>query len=168
MVGRANPISEIDEIHYRIHDGLHFVASNISTGVNVASPKQFLLITPNTTTRVHFIYMIESGSSGIKVEIFETTVVTGNGSAITAVNNNRNSSNVAEFLVFQDPVVTSDGTLLHAEQAGTTTTGARVETSVSHLDEFVLNQNTKYEIKVTVLANGTDVSSHLHWYEVKA
>jgi len=160
----SRDLTEIDAVHRRIHDGVHFESSDLSTGINIATPKRFLIITPNTTTRAHLIFDVET-QPGSTVEFFEDTTVTANGTALAANNSKRDSATVATLQVFEDPTVTADGTLLFIKRSGTGVAGGRVVGDVSHDNEFILKQNANYQLKVTVLANNTDVSTDISWYE---
>jgi len=160
----SRDLTEIDAVHRRIHDGVNFETSDLSTGINIATPKRFLIITPNTTTRAHLIFAVET-QPGATVEFFEDATVTANGTALAAINLNRVSANVATVQVFEDPTVTADGTLLFIRRSGTGVAGGRVIGDVQHRDEFILKQNANYQLKITVLANNTDVSTDISWYE---
>ena len=122
------------------------------------------MIVPDTSTRVHFVFRIGT-QPGAKIELYEDTTVSNNGSALPIFNNNRNSANPNQLLIYEDPTVTGDGTCIFIEQDGTTTSGGKIGTDISHDDEIILKQNAIYQIKVTVLTNGTDVSTHMDWYE---
>lgn len=161
----TSELQEIDSVHEHIHRGEHFHRCRLDTGVTVASPKRFLFIIPNTSKRIHFVFMIESGAGDIKVEFFENPTVTLNGTSLTPINHNRNSSKVSVLQVFVDPTITVDGDLLICLQSGTTTAGGKASGSVTHLDEFILRQNTIYQMKTTTLAT-VDVSSEFEWYEM--
>lgn len=161
---RINPDVSIDYVHHRLHEGDLFSVNRVSTGVNIAAPKRFLLKSPDTATQPHFIFSVEA-QPGAMVEVFENPTVTVNGSALTAVNNNRRSANTAEMAVFEDPTITVDGTSIFVDRTGTIASGGKI--SIPYNDEFVLKQNTNYQIKVTPLADSTAVSAHFNWYEAK-
>lgn len=161
----SNNIVNIDQVHHQIHKGRHFQFTDITEDVQSATPKRYLLISPNTTTRIHLVYRLES-FPGALVQLYEGTTVSANGSQLSTPNSNRNSLNTAELLAYEDPTVTGDGTLLFSDQEGSTTTGGGVPSQVQHDDEVILKQNTRYQLKITVLANNTDTSIHVDWYEV--
>ncbi len=163
-----DPISKffitIDDIHARIHQGNLYEANNLATSVAVASPKRFLIITPGIKA-IHFAYEVESGAGGIKVELFEDTIVSANGTAIVLMNQNRLSSNIATLQIFEGPTVTADGTQIDIHQSGTTTSGGKISGHISFNREFILKKNTNYQMKITTLAQ-VDVSTEFDWYEV--
>ena len=154
----------IRTVHHQIHKGESFRVSNVSTGINIVGPKKYLLITPDTSIRIH-IFSTVNTQPGALVEIFEDTTVSNNGSALSIFNANRNSGNAPLLLVYEDPTITLDGTLIFANQEGSDTSGGKVGAELGHDEEFILKQNAIYEIKVTTLANNTAVSLSLNWYE---
>jgi len=159
----------IDTIHDRIHSGLNFLISDRATPVDIATPKRYLIKTPNTSLRAHLVFNIHT-EPGSRVQFFEGTTVTANGAVLTPQNNNRNSTNTSQISVFANPTVTGDGTSLFDKEAGTAALGATrgVGLELSHVDEFILKQNTNYEIKITSLSNNTVASTQIDWYEVTA
>lgn len=159
----------IDTVHDRIHDGQAFSISDRATPVNIATPKKYLFITPNTGLRAHFIFSVHT-EPGARIQFFEGTTVSANGTPLTPQNNNRNSTNTALLSVFADPTVTGDGTSLFDREEGTATVGPTkgVGLELAHTNEIILKQNTKYELKITPLSNNTVASTELDWYEVTA
>lgn len=164
----ARNLIDIDATHARIHQGANFEISDVATGVDIATPKQYLFITPNTKTRIHFTFNIET-EPGCTVEFFEDTTVTGNGTTLSIINNRRDIADTSEMLAFYDPTVTADGTLLSIQRSGTAVAGGggKIGGHVSHLDEFILDVNSKYQIKITPLANTTAISIQCDWYELR-
>lgn len=161
----VNPDVEIDFIHHVIHEGLRYTVHDLAT-VSAATPKIYLIITPNTSTRVHIVFEVEGGAAGVKVELYEGTTTSDNGTAITPINNNRNSSNVTTLSVYKGPTVTLDGTQLTVEQSGSASVGGKVSGHAEFEEEFVLKQNTNYQLKITTLADLVSVSTQIGWYEV--
>jgi len=158
---RTRDLSQIDTVHRLIHAGLHFRTTDLATGILIATPKRYLLITPNTTMRIHLSLEFVGGGA-FTAELFEDTVVTANGTGMTEVNSDRNSTNVATLQTFEDPTVTADGTLIFT---GSGSAIHVVDTEKNHDDEFILKQNTNYEIKITALSDGVGVLTNINWYE---
>ena len=123
----ANP--RVDLPHHRIHEGNFFSTHTISTGLLIASPKRFLFVSPSVifpnisdTIKVHLIFVV-STNPGAKLEFFEDTVVSNNGIVISQINQNRLSPTLPVGQVFQNPIITSDGTLIFSQIVGSTTEG---------------------------------------------
>lgn len=161
----SKSIRVIQSAHGAIHSGELFEMTDVTLGVNVATPKRYLLVTPNTSTRIHVALLVES-EPGITIEFFEDTIVTANGTELGEINHNRISTNVAELSVFEDPTVTTDGTILFTFRSGTSTGGARIGDRIQEEDEYVLKQNTNYQVKITPISNGTNITTDISWYEV--
>jgi len=91
-------LETIDYAHHEIHSGSHYFIKN---WIEItAATYEFLIITPNTTKWGHFTFS-HMADEQYSAEIFEGTTVSNNGTAITAVNNNRNSSNTAGIFFIQ-------------------------------------------------------------------
>lgn len=155
----------IDTVHSKIHQGVSFSVDDLTLVVDIASPKKYLIITPNTSARAHMIFTVET-EPGVKFEFFEGTTVSANGAALSIINYKRDSTNTSVLQVFGGPTVTVDGTRILLWQSGTTLAGGKVPGSIMHADEFILKQNTLYQAKITPLSNNTTVFIHFNWYEV--
>lgn len=155
----------IDIVHSKIHQGVSFHVDDLTLLVDIAAPKQYLIITPNTSARAHIVFTIET-EPGTKFEFFENTTVNANGAALSIINYKRDSTNTSVLQIFKDPTVTADGTQIFLWQSGTTTAGGKVGGNIMHGDEFILKQNTLYQAKITPLSNNTAVFVHFNWYEV--
>jgi len=155
----------IDTVHSKIHQGVTFSIGDIDIGINIITPKRYLIITPNTSARAHIVFTVET-EPGAKFEFFEDTTVTANGTALSPINYKRDSSTTSVLQVFKDPTVTVDANRIFLWQSGTTTAGGKVGGMIKHEDEFILKQNAKYQVKITPLSNNTTVFIHIDWYEV--
>ncbi len=156
----------IDISHHRIHEGNHFMIHRISTGINV---KYFLIIPPptqsdGTVIEMHLLFKIKSDIGGT-LKFFENPTITNNGNELTIINNNRRSSTKSLAQIFEDPVISTDGKLLTEERGGTTTTGTELGETDRREEEIILNQNDKYILKFTPLANGANITSEIDWYD---
>jgi hypothetical protein len=166
----ANPNVRLP--HHRIHEGNFFSTHTISTGLTVASPKRFLFITqtlqpdPSDTIEIDMLYQI-STFPGCRVELFEDTVVSNNGTPLDAINQNRNSTTTSVGDAFEDPVVTSEGILISSQIIGSTTTGGVGGLTIRDEQELVLKAGTTYLLKITPLIDGTDISASLKYYDAR-
>lgn len=149
--------------------GNKYVSSEVTTGVGAAGIVSYLLITPNTSTRISLLFNAK-GTTGLLIRFFESPTITANGNALSARNQNRNSSNTASLQVLSDPTITANGTLLFTEEIGSTTQpGVSNHSNSSDRDEkeFILAQNTQYLLRLTALAASTDISAQFWWYEIE-
>ncbi len=160
-------ITELGHPHDQTHSGNKYLSSDVVTGIGAGATKRYLLIAPNTATRIHLLTVISS-VPGSTVTIFEAPTITLNGSLLAKLNQERNSPKIATLSVFADPTVTVNGTQLVTEEIGSGTTAGRFSGSTSadrNELEFILKQNTAYLIAITALAASTDISTKFHWYE---
>lgn len=162
------PRPSIDIAHHRIHEGNHFIVHRIATFPPSPIPKYFLIIPPptqpdGTIIEMHLIFELDSDKGGT-LEFFENPIVTGNGTFLDIINNNRRSSTVSLCQVFEDPTITSDGTKLFEETGGTTTTGVDLGEIERNDEEFVLHQDFSYILKYVPLGPA-NITMELNWYD---
>lgn len=155
----------VDHPHHEIHEGDHFFVNNYDSDVDTATPKYYRLTTPDTTKWGHLVLSYSSTGAGLW-EFFENPTLNAVGTALTAFNNNRNSSNTAGITAFQDTTTTSDGTLLWTDKTGADGIGGTKSASTSGREmELILKQNEDYILKFTPDANDAKVVVQLSWYE---
>lgn len=144
---------------HEIHEGERFFCQDYDSSVNIASPKYWHLITPDSAVRLHLCYVVRAAGPGT-LEFFEAPTTSGNGTQLTISNSNRNSAATCDMLMYFDPTVTLDGTRLDVNVIGTDGTGAiGGEGGISERsNKRILKQNTKYLIKFTPISDGTRVS----------
>lgn len=168
----ANP--RVDIPHHRIHEGNKVSSHTISRNLLIASPKKFLFISPSdvpppntpATIKIHLIFSV-SANFGVKLEFFENTTVSNNGIAVPVINQNRLSLTIPLGQVFQDPIVTSDGTLIFSQIVGSTTEGETGGLLNRDEQEFILKIGTHYLLKITPLTDNTDTTTHFKWYDLR-
>lgn len=149
-------ITNIDYDHLTIHAGVHYRCVSPITAIVSTAIQDYLILPPNSTTRVHLIWHIET-DTGMKSEFFESPTTGNNGTAMTILNSDRNSGNTASTQIFSAPSVTTTGNFVHADIIGS---GKAVGNLVQSDEEFVLKQNTPYLLRVTNNggANGNEVT----------
>lgn len=135
--------------------------------VDIAAPKYILLRTPDTDEEQHLTVSVEA--DGVcEAEIYENPTVSDVGDIKVFINRNRRvPMNVANCLLYEDPTITLDGTLLAHMELGAAGTGPKKITGeASERDEFVLAGNQDYIIKVSPTADDTHVNIVPDIYEV--
>lgn len=161
--------SQLDIAHQKIHEGNHFDIHIVRTGINIVSPKDILFIPPVTasipsnTIEIHMIFSVTS-NTGATIELFEGTTVTNNGTVIDIINHNRRSSLTSLCDVFEGPTVSGTGTIIFISRSGTATSAGNL-TIRRDEDEYVLHPSTNYLLRITPLADNTDMSIVLDWYD---
>lgn len=147
---------------------LDFVASSITTSLS-ANTNKYYLLTIGDTLHPHMAFL-SSSTPGIIFKIFEGPTISANGTSVTIIAQYRDTDTLLTptISIYEDPTVTDDGTLLYSEQIGSTTIGGRIGVmSASERSEleFALKKSTNYLLKLTALANNTDISSSFRWVE---
>ena len=155
--------------HHEIHEGNHYTVAVVDSDVDIAGPKYVRITAPDTETRIHFVAAVSADGASL-VELYEDPTLLAAGNALTEMNNNRNSGNVATATTFEDTTTqapNNDGTLLFAARIGGTGVGmTRLAGQLANREEWILDQAEDYLIKVTVDADNTEVAIVLTWYEV--
>ena len=157
----TNVLNTISYEHHEIHSGSSYTSDR---NVELASgaSMDILIITPNTTKWAHLLYEVSMEAEG-QIIIYEAPTATA-GTAITAVNRNRNVTKPATITLSHTPTgITTGSTILRTHHIGAGKTfggGAR------GTHEFILKQNTKYLIRITNLTTSANWAEMiLNWYE---
>jgi len=159
-------IGAIDEQHIMIHKGLSYTYSNYYDDIDAPSGVKFVLHTTGSAYRTHLtVDGILAGQAG-RYTIYETgsglPFATSTGTEVTPINRKRTSSNVAETLLYEDPVVFRSGVSLLNDYIAA---GNKLSAEVGREDEFYLAPNKFYLVSVIPLADNATGSIHLNWYE---
>ena len=156
----------IDTFHHQTHEGNSYTYPFVDIDVDIAAPKYILLRTPDTLEEQHLT--ISVGADGVaEAELFENPTVNVVGAARTPINRNRRSTNASNVLMYEDPTIGLDNVQLAHMDFGAAGQGMRKLTGAASMrDEFILNRNEDYVIKVTVTADDTHVNIQPDWYEV--
>lgn len=151
----------IDYAHHEIHDGTNFIVESWADVTGAAATYDLGITTPDTTKWAHLL-MNFMAEAGFTITVYEGATFTG-GTPVTAFNSNRNSATAATVAFVLAPTVTVLGTQITSWKIGSgTATGGVGGTRA----ERILKQNTKYLVRFTKLAAGTDYINYLFdWYE---
>lgn len=156
----------IDFPHHQIHEGNHFFASDY-VDLNTAGTLILAISTASGTgTDVHFRSDI-TAAAATTMTLYEGATVSG-GTTITAINNNRGSSNTSELTIVKDPTITVSGTVISNNKVGSTS-GNPHNLYGGHADrdsELILKDNTTYLYYITSNADSNAVDYSLSWYEL--
>lgn len=139
--------------------GHQFVYSEIVDAADSAV-RNILIKTPNTVLWSYLLVTVES-SLEADYKLYETAVTTGDGTALTALNRNRNSATAATSVLTHTPTIAggSEGTLLVSRHW---LSGKGTDDS----ERWLLKQNTKYLIRVTNSTSSVNKTNIIvDWYE---
>lgn len=150
----------VDFEHHEIHEGDHFFVAGV-TAMGLNGTIDFLFTTPNTTKWSHMTFSILGNAGGVNIKMYESANTSG-GTAVTAINNNRNSAVTSTATVKTNPTtITTLGTLIYEAESGVN----RGAGFIDRAREIVLKQNTSYVFRITSLAAANNVSYAGEWYE---
>jgi len=151
--------------HHKIHEGDHYVVHEAAT-VASGTPKKWFISVP-ATGQFHLTFECASSKNGT-IELSEGPTVSAEGTALTAYNSDRNSSNTSNLVIKKDPTSSAQGNVIDGHVMGTDATNPAGTDggSVSREQEWLLKNSTTYLITYTSLTNANRVSLNLRYYEV--
>ncbi len=156
----------IDSPHHEIHKGHNYL---VQEGLQLNNnSKEYLITTPDLPKLAHMVIAIEGGQDTLG-RFVEGTGKTG-GTAIPAINRNRNSSEPATTTVTHTPAgVEGSVDVIFTCQFGIPAAGGGRGGSGGTLpgrNEIILKRNTKYSFTITALsANDNNICMVIDWYE---
>lgn len=123
--------------------------------------------TPNTTTWIHVVIVIDAALAATAQLWRGTTKTHEAGNAITPMNRDHNSSNTSGVTICHTPGGAQAGASALTRYIGAASTNGRVNTGGAGGSghEFVLAQNTAYLIRVTSRADANALSIIMDWHE---
>lgn len=143
---------------------LHYI-SNYFSSVENNAVVNMLYVTGSKSVRI----VSEAASTGTaKLETFDGTIVSNNGTEVIVTCMNRNIEYNVETKVYHTPTVTASGTAMRVGLlpggSGPKSSGGTVREGA----EWTLKPNTKYLIRVTNLSGNTaDITVVNNFYEVE-
>lgn len=150
--------------HSKVHFGVFYTVSDFDNNVLIAAPKYWLIRTPDSVLRFHTKINIES-DTGALLEFFENPTINVDGVALPSFNNDRNSANVSALNFFRDPAIGADGLRIQVARVGAGRE-KKIGGTARLAAEWILAQNQEYLVKITVDANGAEVTANIEGYEV--
>ena len=159
----------IDYPHAEVHSGSAYTIAN-TISIAAAATASFILETPNTTKWAHLTFQATALSGPATFELYEGVSANADGTLATPINNNRNSTKTSGLVVRLNPTGISGGSLLSKAQTGSAGSGffstGLSGGMISRDSEYILKQNTKYEIRITNDHTDPQVFSYQNnWYE---
>jgi hypothetical protein len=154
---------DVDEIHYLTDSGLYFFFQDYATGIGNGSSRDILVITANNGKGIHCRFNF--ATLGGTYNLYESPTTTANGTAISVLNRNRTSSNVASLAAYSVPTVTAVGTLLATCLLGSTSRSSTADYLNSN-EQMILKPNTKYLIRFNSTSGSNISVAGLNFYEV--
>lgn len=161
--GATNTLVTTGFVHHKIHDSDHYFMEGYTTLDNT-DVLQVALVTPDTTKWLHLTWQISSNGI-LTTEFYEDAEGVSGGSAVTPLNNNRNSSNASGATITSGVSVTGSGTLISRSKWGGTGFKSFTGGASTREDEMILKQNTTYMRKFISGSDANIVGFKAMWYE---
>lgn len=157
-------MTTIDYPHHEVHNGRHYSVSGFTT-LEATQDIEFVTATPNTTRWAHMFFAI-TATGKTSLTVYEDCTAADDGTQITPINSNRNSSNTADIIVSQDPTMTYHGPVIYTQKFGFVDTPSKSRGGEDRAEfEFILKQNSKYLWSITSDNNANSVSYLGYFYE---
>ncbi len=154
-----------DQNDYEIALGHRFSAF-YSTTIAGTTGTSIVAITTNAEKTCEAWFSIEVDKA-VLYELYEGAEVSA-GSALTAFNNNRNSTLTADCTIVGNPSVATSGTFIGAHIIGSTTGGASKSGGSSSTNKYQLKLDTTYILRFTADADNTRATQGIYWRECDA
>lgn len=161
----GNVISAMYE-HY-INKGNHFFFTDYDTDVDIVAPKYWRFTTPASTKRAHIVFEVTVSGSAL-IQLYENPTITVAGTGLTLRNSDRNSATASTMLAYYDPTVTVDNVLLFSRLASGAGTVFVPSYEAGQSRKLILLANEDYVIKVTAVADNTEVGINCAFVEIDA
>jgi len=158
----TDSLQVISYSHAELHSGNHYHANKFETLAKNAT-RDILIVTPDTPRWAHMILEASTTASPITATLYEGVTTSNDGVIDGARNRNRNFPDNNTTIVYDNPVVTDLGDLLHAVYIGS---GRGDGDGARDAEEILLKQNTKYLFRIVEQnVTATVVSWVFDWYE---
>lgn len=143
----------IGEEHWTVHNGVVHQGAHKFTGVLTATSVDLLLKVPAGVFPHLREFAVYAGRGDIDVMVYEGTTVSNDGTGVSLVNMNRNSSNVSQSQFFHTPTVTDPGSIIKRVWLPPTSTGTGLSASgiIRSFEgsEWILKPATNYLFRAT-------------------
>lgn len=159
--GRGGRVT-IDYPHHEIHAGNHYIFS-YSKALSAGSVMAVAITTPTSSVgHLHFVAGLQASLSGTFV--FAQNASLSGGSALTAWNNDRSSSNTSGSVIVGTPTVTTYGTAISSVVIGSNDNPTAVGGFAESRNEFILATSSTYILYFTANATSTFTSLNGSFY----
>ena len=160
----TNSLQTVDYAHHEIHAGSHYKKGFQNTALDDTDTVAVVFTTPDSTKFMHFV--LTSQTTGpATVQLFRTPTLSAEGTAMTPLNRNENSSNTADMVVKHTPTITSNGTKIAEKWVGSEGFKENLGGETRGDSEIVLLRNTQYLALLTAEADDMKGAIGGDWYE---
>ena len=160
----SRALPTIEQEHNQIHLGQMFSGTHKVTVSDGGGTYKMLAIVDSAQTAHFRGIAVQSDGGPFNVDLYESPTVTDNGTALTAYNNNRNSSTTPTLATYYGSTTSANGNLLE----GFLVPGTRGVAGREVSEEWILKLSTTYLILITNNTSGAGTSDFVitfMWYE---
>jgi len=151
-------------IHYRIEDSNQWISSYKWAGV-LAAADVFFHIKVGANKNPHGVIRI-SHEAAVTYYLYENPTLTNDGTGLTEVCQNRQTTAVSNTTCFRDPVITANGLQLEIGISGTSGKFTATGQSIENGGYFLLKKSESYLLRVTNDDGAAqDISIAYLWHE---
>lgn len=155
----------ITEPHWIVHQGRMFLAQYENGALGNDGTLDILISTGDATVHLQGVEIAVGGGPD-RLQIYEGVTTSNDGTGLTVLNKNRRSSNTPDAALYHTPTVTDLGTELDDIVFITAGRRAGAVSVVGRGEEWVLQPNTKYLIRLTNQSGGVQQAQlHVLFYE---
>jgi hypothetical protein len=165
VAGSERPFPVADINHIRLHEGRAYYVYDFHGSANqlASNANMDIAIAWAAGKTPHLVFDVNCGGDA-EFKIYEGATVTG-GTAFTAINRYRPSTNVSASAALIDPTVTSTGTIL-ASQFISGGSGGQATGAAAFSFQYVLKPLTTYLFRLTNRSGQSHMAhAMIEWYE---
>jgi len=168
--GYTHAVTTITSDHRQVHDGMVFHITNRVASLANAGEHDILVDVPAFTYPHIRAAIFSLSDSPCDIEAYEGTTTSADGSALTALNRNRNSTKTSSTTFYTGPTITGAGTQIHdryVPDAGGQGSNQIGVITPTFGEEWILKPSTKYLLRLTNNSGGAiTLSYEIIWYEL--
>lgn len=158
----------LDYEHNELHEGNHyFLAGTLTLDSASSDFVDFGVVTPNTTTWANMTFSVSSVGQTTFTVYEGASYAASDGTAVTPINNNRNSANTSVLTIVTNPGYTAASSdQLFQQIIGVSGGAALIKGGlIERNKELILKQNTQYAFRIASSTAANQISYVAEWYE---
>lgn len=174
LITTITPAPSIELAHHRTHEGNHYAIHHTVT-IAVGAFKDYLMVTPSISdAAIHLIFesYVECRST---MEMYETVIVTDNGTLLTTINYNRITTTLPLAAIYENPILAAGEPILakriFENERGTNTEPGFIGEIGRDEHEFIMKGTTNYLFRITPYAllppGNIYASTEFNWYDAR-
>ena len=161
---QTRALNTIGYSHHEIHAGSHYYIEGHTT-LDTSGTLNVKLVTADTAKLAHFTWEIESNGVLLTQLKEDATGGMSGGTAVTPLNNYRDSTNTSSLTITSGVNPCTTGTLISNKKVGGTGFKTAFGGSAGRDDELILKRNATYCRLFESGSDGNIIAFKAMWYE---